>query len=163
RWQHPDLGLLEASAFIDLVAESPLAMVLDLYVLRSAAATLALVTRGAEQRLYAPISARLIADVRAAQVLIEIFDAFRLLPHQVRLQIWRTVARTWVPSLTGALETLRDSGFVIAASGVDRAPDGPTIFELGIAEILLSRDRVAAARVEPDAHRELFDVVARSH
>ena len=49
RWQHRHLGMLEAAAFIGMIADTPLANQVDLYVARETAAVLTLTTRTDER------------------------------------------------------------------------------------------------------------------
>ena len=99
RWHHRHLGTLTAAAFIDMIAETPLASQVDLYIARETAAVLTLSLRDTPLHLYTPVSRRLVADIRTEQYLSEIADAFFLSMGQLRLQVARPLLDGWSPAL----------------------------------------------------------------
>ena len=79
RWRHRTRGLLEAAAFIDFVADSPTAPVIDLAVIRDTAAVAARGVRGGGQlRVYVDLSRRLLADEQLERYLSEIVEDLAL-------------------------------------------------------------------------------------
>src|SRR5438552_6715712 len=123
RWHPRTLGSLQAHAFIAMIAETPLAHQVALYIARETAAVLLLTARGAPSRLYTPVSRRLVADVRTEQYLSEIADAFFLSMHQVHLQLARPLLHHWTPALQDALQSLHDAGVALVLSGAGSASD----------------------------------------
>ena len=89
--------------------------------------------------LYAPVSKRLIADVRTEQYLLEIAEAFSLTMHQIRLQIARPLLDDWSPALDDALHSLRDTEVRLVLTGVEHASDAQDLDEYGFGELHLSR------------------------
>ena len=140
RWQHRHLGMLEAAAFIGMIADTPLANQVDLYVARETAAVLTLTTRTDERPcLYAPLSRRCIEDVRTEQYLSEIADAFFLTPNQLRLQLARSSLDESTPSLENATRSLRDNDFTLVLTGSEQISDAEYAAEHGFVELHLSR------------------------
>lgn len=163
RWQHPRLGLLDAEAFDDMIAETPLANQVDLYVAREIAAVLTLTTRDTPLRLYAPVSKRLLADVRTEQYLYEIVDAFSLTTNQIRLELPRLLVDNWGFALRDALQSLRDAAFPLVVTGLENAADVGRFADLGFGEVHLSRGVTSAAERDPDARRIVLEIVRRAH
>jgi EAL domain-containing protein (putative c-di-GMP-specific phosphodiesterase class I)/GGDEF domain-containing protein len=153
RWHHRPLGTLEASAFIEMIADTPLASQVDLNVARELAAVLALSVGATPLRLYTPVSRRLIADVRTEQYLSEIADAFFLPMSQVCLQIARPLLDRWSPALYDALESLRDAGVALALTGVEHGSDAGALAEQRFDELHISPRLTAAAVGDPDERR----------
>src|SRR5512141_3236356 len=71
RWHHRRLGTIDAAAFIAMIADTPLANEVDLYIARETAAVLALAVRDTPLRLYTPVSKRVVTDIRTEQYLSE--------------------------------------------------------------------------------------------
>jgi EAL domain-containing protein (putative c-di-GMP-specific phosphodiesterase class I) len=164
RWHHRRLGVLNAAAFIDMIAETPLANQVDLYVARETAAALTFTTRGDERpRLYTPVSRRLIVDVRTEQYLCEIADAFSLTTSQLRLQVARPLLDQWTPSLQDALRSLREVGITLALTGGEHVSDAQHLAERGFHELHLSRRLTNAAATDPDARHSVTELVRRAH
>jgi c-di-GMP-specific phosphodiesterase len=159
RWHHRRLGTLEASEFIDMVADTPLANQLDLTVAREIAGVLTLAVEAAPLRLYTPVSRRLIADVRTEQYLSEIADAYFLSMSQLRLEIARPLLDRWTPALRDALESLRDAGVALVLTGVERGSDARMLTEHPFDELHLSPRLTAAAVTDPDAQRAVLVMV----
>jgi c-di-GMP-specific phosphodiesterase len=164
RWQHRQLGMLEAAAFIEMIAETPLANQVDLYVARETAAVLTLTTRTHERpRLYTPLSQRSIADFRTEQYLCEIADAFFLTPSQLRLQVARHSLDEWTPSLDNAARSLRDNDFTLVLTGGEQLSDAGHAAEHGFVELHLSRRLTSAAATDPDARSSATELVRQAH
>jgi EAL domain-containing protein (putative c-di-GMP-specific phosphodiesterase class I) len=142
--------VLESDAFTSLIADTPLANEVDLYVAREIAAMLTLVAHEHRPlRVYAPVSKRLIADVRTEQYLWEIADAFSLQMQQLCLQIDRALFDSWTPALRDALASLHDAGVRLVATAVTDAADAELALGHGIDELHLTPElaRVDASTV----------------
>ena len=163
RWHHRRLGLLEAAAFVEMISETALATQVDLYVARETAAVLALTTRGTPLGLYAPVSRRLIADVRAEQYLCEIAEAFSLTTNQIRLQVARRLLDDWSPALHDALHSLRDTAVRLVLTGVERAADAQDLDEYGFGELHLSQRLTSDAALDADARWAVSEIVRIAH
>jgi len=163
RWHHRTLGNLDADAFIGMIAETPLANQIDLYIARETAAVLVLIERGAPLCLYTPVSKRLIADVRTEEYLSEIAGAFFLSMHQLHLQLDRSVLEHWTPGLRDALQTLRDADVALVLTGAEHASDIRAALDHGFGEFHLAQELVHAAANDSDAMRVLTDMVRLAH
>ena len=163
RWQHRAMGLLEAAAFADLIADTALASQVDLYLARELAAALVLTTRETPLRLFTPASKRLIADVRTEQYLTEIADAFFLCLHQMRLQVARPLLDNWSPALQDALRSLGDAGVGLVLTGVENVSDADDFGAHGFHELHLSTRLTNAAATDPDARRAVSEIVRLAH
>jgi EAL domain-containing protein (putative c-di-GMP-specific phosphodiesterase class I)/GGDEF domain-containing protein len=163
RWHHPRLGTLEAAAFIEMIADTPLASQVDLNVARELAAVLALAVGATPLRLYAPVSRRLIADVRTEQYLSEIADAFFVSMSQVSLQVGRPLLGRWSPALQDALESLRDAGVAFVLTGVEHGSDARVLATQPFDEIHISPRLTKAAVTDPDARRAVSVIVRLAH
>jgi len=163
RWHHHTLGNLNAGAFIDMIAETPLANEVDLYVARENAAVLLLAARGDPLHLYTPVSTRLIADVRTEQYLSEIADAFFLPMHQIHLQIARPLLDHWTPALQDALQSLRDATLALAVTGIEDESDLQGLDDFGFSELHITTRVANAAADDPAAKRVVSDIVRHAH
>jgi EAL domain-containing protein (putative c-di-GMP-specific phosphodiesterase class I) len=164
RWQHPNLGLLDAREFRTLIADLPLANEVDLYVARETAAMLTVVAReNTRLRCYFPVSKRLIADIRTEQYLWEIADAFSLRMQHLCLQVDRPLLEEWTPALQDALVSLKDAGVTLVVTGIADAADVPAIAALGFDEVHVDEDLARAAAADRVAQRTLADIVRRAH
>ena len=163
RWHHRRLGLLEAAAFVDMISETALATQVDLYVARETAAVLALTTRDTPLGLYAPVSRRLIADVRTEQYLGEIAEAFSLTTTQIRVQVARRVLADWSPALHDALHSLRDTDVRLVLTGVEHAADAQDLDEYGFGELHLSPRLTSDAAQAADARATVSEIVRVAH
>jgi diguanylate cyclase (GGDEF)-like protein len=159
RWHHRTLGTLEPGAFIDMVADTPLASQVDLYVAREMAAVLTLSVGESRLRMYTPVSRRLIADVHTEQYLAEIADAFFVSMDQIRLQIAVPLLDRWSPALQDAIESLRDAGVALVLTGVEHLSDAQEFAARPFDELDLSRRLTTAALTDPDAWVTVSDVV----
>ena len=157
RWHHPQRGVLNADAFTDLIADTPLANEVDLYIAREISAMLTLLAHDdAAPRVYSPASKRLLADVRTEQYLWEIADAFSIRMEQLCLQVRRALLDSWSPALQDALVSLRDAGVTLVVTGVEDDEDARNCVEQGFHELHLApalgrataRDAVACSIVE---------------
>jgi len=163
RWQHRRLGTLEAAEFVDMIAESALATQVDLNIIRETAAVLTLRTRDTPLSLYAPVSRRLIADVRTEQYLCEIADAFSLTMNQVHLKLARTRVDDWTAVLQDSLRSLREADIRFVLTEIDVASDVQRLAERGFDEMHLSRGLSVAAAADPEARRAVSDIVRIAH
>ena len=163
RWHHRRLGTLEAGAFVAMIAPTPLANQVDLYVVRETAAVLTLTTRDRPLNLYAPVSMRLLADVRTEQYLYEIADAFSLAMNQVHLQLARTLLTNFTAAMQDSLMSLREADIQFVLTDVDATSDAERLAELGFDELHLSRRLTRAAAIDPDAQRVISEVVRIAH
>jgi EAL domain-containing protein (putative c-di-GMP-specific phosphodiesterase class I)/GGDEF domain-containing protein len=161
RWHHKRLGVLHAAAFIDMIAGTPLAAQVDLYLARESAAVLTLVTRDVPLRLYTPVSARLLEDVRAEQYLLEIADAFFLTPEQIRLEVPRAVIESAPPALRNAVRELGGVGIGLVLTDVERATDIVGVADAEFGEIFLSRRLTDA--ISAEARHDIAQVVRAAH
>jgi EAL domain-containing protein (putative c-di-GMP-specific phosphodiesterase class I)/GGDEF domain-containing protein len=159
RWHHRQFGRLEASAFIEMIADTPLASQVDLNVARELAAVLALSVGATPLRLYTPASRRLVADVRTEQYLSEIADAFFLPMSQVCLQVARPLLDRWSPALDDALESLRDAGVTLVLTGVEHGSDAGALAAHPFDELHISPRLARAAVTDPDAQRAVLVIV----
>ena len=163
RWHHRTLGNLNADAFIGMIAETPFANQVDLYIARETAAVLLLTARGAPLRLYTPVSKRLIVDVRTEEYLSEIAGAFFLDMHEIRLQLARPLLENWTPALHDALQSLQDAQVVMVLSGVEDTSDVRVADDHGFGELHVSRQLTQAAADDPDAMRVVTEIVRLAH
>jgi EAL domain-containing protein (putative c-di-GMP-specific phosphodiesterase class I) len=124
---------------------------------------LLLATRNADPRLYAPVSKRLISDVRTEQYLSEIADAYFLSLSQMHLQLARPLLDHAPPSFIGALQSLRDAGIAFVATGVDDASDVDRLADDGFRGLHLSRRCTGAAANDRDAMQVIADITRRAH
>jgi len=163
RWHHRTLGNLEAESFIGMIADTPLATEVDLYIARETAAVLLLAAVDSAGRLYTPVSTRLVADIRTEQYLSEIADAFYLSMEQIRLQIARSLLAQWSPSLRDAAQSLRDAEVALVLTGVESPADVETAHQRGFCELHLSRKLTEVATADADARSVVSDIVRRAH
>jgi EAL domain-containing protein (putative c-di-GMP-specific phosphodiesterase class I) len=164
RWQHPRLGLLDDAAFVPMIAETPLANEVDLYVARETAAMLTVIARESTQlRLYFPASRRLVADVRTEQFLWEIADAFSIRMQHVCVQVGRPLLDDWTPALQDALHSLADAGVTLVATDVGEAADVRPLAALGFNEVHLADRVVHAAATDERARAAVAEIVKMAH
>ena len=142
-----------------MIAETPLASQVDLYVARETAAVVTLSVRDMPLSLYVPVSRRLIADVRTEQYLSEIADAFHLSMNQFRLQVARPLLDRWSPSLHDALESLREADVAVVVTGVEHASDAQRLAAYPFDELHLSRSLTTAAVTDSDARLAISEIV----
>jgi EAL domain-containing protein (putative c-di-GMP-specific phosphodiesterase class I)/GGDEF domain-containing protein len=164
RWHHRNLGLLKAAVFIGMIADTPLANQVDLYVARETAAALMLTTRHGDRLcLYTPVSTRLIADVRTEQYLSEIADAFYLTMSQLRLQIARPLLNQPTPALQDALRSLREVGTTLVLTDADIVSDAQHLADYGFHELHLSRRLTNATATDSNARDTATELARQSH
>jgi EAL domain-containing protein (putative c-di-GMP-specific phosphodiesterase class I)/GGDEF domain-containing protein len=163
RWGHRSMGLLNAGAFIGMIADTPLANEVDLYVARETAAVLLLATRNRAPRLYTPVSKRLISDVRTEQYLSEIADAYFLTMGQMHLQLARPLLDHATPAFEDALQSLWDAGLAFVLTGVEQASEVDYPADRGFGEVHLSRRLVQSAATEPAAMQTIDEIVRVAH
>jgi EAL domain-containing protein (putative c-di-GMP-specific phosphodiesterase class I)/GGDEF domain-containing protein len=163
RWHHRRLGVLKPAAFIDMIAETPLANEVDLYIARETAAVLALAARDLPLRLYTPVSKRVVTDIRTEQYLSEIADAFFLSMDQMRLELAHSLLDSRSPVLRDALESLRDSGVALVVTGVEAVAGARELAEQPFDELHISRRLTDAAATDRDAGRTISEIVRLAH
>ena len=162
RWWY-QRQMLKAGAFIDVVADTPLATVIDRYIARETAAVIALRQRAAPLHLYTPGSNRLVADVRTEQYLAEIADAFALAPTQVHIEVDERCLSSWTPSIFAALRYLRDSGIRASEVGVEIIPQVDDAARYEFDELRLSRRASNQAVGDEEARDHVARLVLRAH
>jgi c-di-GMP-specific phosphodiesterase len=163
RWHHRRLGTLESSAFAEMIAETSLASQVDLLIARETAAVVTLTTRDLPLHLYAPISRRLISDVRTEQYLCEIADAFSLEMNQLHLNVSRGLVNDWTPALRDALQSLRGEGIRFVVTDLERASGVERLIALGFDEVHLSSELSRAVSIDADARRLVSDIARIAH
>ncbi|MDQ1448723.1 MAG: hypothetical protein QOC79_1694, partial [Actinomycetota bacterium] len=163
KWHHRRLGPLDADAFSEMIAETPLANQVELHVIRQTAAVLTLTTRDTPLRLYAPASKRLISDVRTEQYLCEIVDAFSLTTDQIRLQLARTFVNNWNAAVENAWESLRAAQFAFAVTDVSLVSDAQDLAESGFDELHLAPGLTNAALTDSEARGAVTEIVRIAH
>jgi EAL domain-containing protein (putative c-di-GMP-specific phosphodiesterase class I)/GGDEF domain-containing protein len=163
RWHHAELGVLDPRVFIDVVAESPLATVVDLFVARETAGVIALRSRGEPLHLYACAGERLIADARTEEYLTEIADAFFVPLERVHVEVACAVVAGWTPAASHGLRYLQDVGIATVLGDVDGDDDLDLAHEQRVAEVCTTRRWTAAAGTEVAARAAFTELVARAH
>ena len=162
RWAHETEGMLGASSFIDMIAESALAKPVDLFVAREVAVVLLLHKRANALRLYTPISERTLLDVRTEQHLSEISVAFHIPPGRIRLEVPREIVASSTAVFRDALQFLHDSGVTLALAGVDEPGDAAFAAEHGFDELHLKRS-FSAAHSDSHVRRTLSEIAQHAH
>jgi EAL domain-containing protein (putative c-di-GMP-specific phosphodiesterase class I) len=163
RWHHRRLGMLEASEFIDGIADTTLASQVDLYVARETAAVVTLAVADSPLRLYTPVSRRLLADVRTEQYLSEIADAFFLSMNQMHLQIARPLLERWSPALHDALASLRDAPVALVLTGVEHLADARELAAYPFHELHIARRLTTSLIADPEARHAVSEIVRFAH
>jgi diguanylate cyclase (GGDEF)-like protein len=164
RWHHPRSGVLDADAFTALIAESPLANEVDLFVTREIAAMITLLAHDdTALRVYAPMSKRLVADVHTEQYLWEIADAFSLRMEQLCLQLGKDFLDEWSPALQDALVSLHDAGVTLVVTAVDDDDAARRFVEQGFDELHLAPALCRAAATDAAAWSAVHRIVAAGH
>ena len=149
RWRHRTRGLLEAGAFIDLVADSPTAPVIDLAVIRDTAAAAARGAREGDQlRVYAHLSRRLLADEHLERYVAEIVEDLALADGQFCAGIAQPLVMHPARTLPETLAALRDRGVRLVVTDVGHEHDAADIVPHGFAELRLSRQIVVGCDVD---------------
>jgi diguanylate cyclase (GGDEF)-like protein len=164
RWHHPQRGVLDADVFTDLIAGTPLASEVDLYVTREIAAMLTLLARDDDPlRVYVPVSKRLVADVHTEQYLWEVADAFSLRMEQLCLQVGRVLLESWSPALQDALVSLHDAGVTLVVTDVEQDDDARRFLDQGFDEVHLAPALGRAAARDAAAWSTVQRIVAAAH
>lgn len=161
RWQHAHLGTLGAATFIDMIAGSALASPVDLFVARELAEVLVLRGHTTPPRMYAPVSERMLVDIRAEQHLSEIADAFHLTMGQICLEVRRAALTTSATAMHDALGFLRDAGVTLVLTDVETTADVALAGELGFGEVHLARP--IAAGNQATVRRSVSEIANRAH
>ena len=164
RWEHPERGLLAAGDFINIVANTPMASVVDLAVLRRTAAVAARVARrGATVRAYGHLSRRLIGDVGIEQFLVQIANDLALTNSSLCCEIAYPVVARRSRVIHAALRALHELGIRIVLSDVHGECDVNSIVEHAFDEVRLSPRLVHEATVSQERRRVLEGTVALAH
>jgi diguanylate cyclase len=161
RWHHPKHGVLEPDAYAGIAAESSVGPVIDLQVARATAEAATLASREVPLRVYAPVSTRLLGDVRAEQHLREIAAAFSLSAARMCAQLSCRRVDPHAPTLASMLRSLRESGLRVALTDVESAADVHEFAPFNFDEIHCSRNftRAALAGARDDA----FEAIQAAH
>jgi diguanylate cyclase (GGDEF)-like protein len=161
RWQHPLRGLLDASQFVDLVANTPILPVVDLAVLRRTAAAAARTARnGAHVHAYGHLSRRLLGDLNLTRYLTEIIDDLRIAPSDLCVEIAHELVARTSRTVESALRDLREAGVRTVLSAVDGECDPNEIVEYGFDEIRLARRLVRDAGLDRARRRVAHGTIA---
>lgn len=163
RWRHRTRGLLEASAFIDLVANTAMSPVVDLAVMRGTAAALHDLPADGPARLYAHLSRRLVGDRGLERHLVEVADENRLRPEQLFVEIGQRLVARRSKVVASALRSLREIGTRMVLTGVDQECGVNDVVEHGFDELRLSDRLLAEAATEPSRRRALLGTVGMAH
>jgi EAL domain-containing protein (putative c-di-GMP-specific phosphodiesterase class I) len=113
--------------------------------------------------LYAPVSRRLVSDVRTEQYLCEIVDAFSLGMTQMHLQLTRALVDDWSSALQDALQTLRAAEFRFVLTDVESQPEAETFSARGFDELHLARRLTNAAATDASARRVVSEIARIAH
>jgi EAL domain-containing protein (putative c-di-GMP-specific phosphodiesterase class I) len=161
RWQHPLRGLLDASKFVDLVANTPILPVVDLAVLRRTAAAAARTARsGAHVHAYGHLSRRLLGDLNLTRYLTEIIDDLRIAPSDLCVEIAHELVARTSRTVESALRDLRETGVRTVLSAVDGECDPKQIVEYGFDELRLARRLVRDAGLDQARRRVAHGTIA---
>jgi diguanylate cyclase (GGDEF)-like protein len=164
RWNHESGELLDAGVFIDLVANTPMAPVVDLAVMRRTAAVAARRARRGEMvRTYGHLSRRLIGDVHVDRYLSEIADDLALAPENLCVEVSHALVARSSHAVRSALRSLHDAGVRTVLTDVHGACDVNEIVDHGFDELRLSRQLVLDATRDTVARRVVTATVALAH
>lgn len=164
RWEHPQRGLLAAEEFIHLVADTAMAPVVDLAVLRRTAAAAARVARrGSAVRAYGHLSRRLLGNVDIEHFLVEIANDLVLANSSLCCEIAYPLVAHGTPSTRSALRALHDLGIRTVLSEVDGTCDANDLVEHGFDEIRFARSFLEEAAVDRGRRRVMEATVALAH
>jgi diguanylate cyclase (GGDEF)-like protein len=163
RWDHAERGLLEAASFIDLVSDTPMAPVVDLAVMRHAAAVAArLARRGDNVRVYGHLSRRLLGDENLAFYLNEISNDLSLDPSQLCVEVAHPLVARGSRAIANAMGLLREAGVRTVLSDVQGECDANDLVQNGFDEVRLSRRLVLETAADPH-QRIAHATVALAH
>ncbi|MCW2606326.1 MAG: Diguanylate cyclase protein [Frankiales bacterium] len=113
RWQHPRLGQLPPSDFLPLAEEAGLVVDLDLWVLRTAACTVAAWTDG-PATLAVNLSSATLADPRLLPAARAALSASGLAPSRLTVEVVESRSLVDLPGVVDRLVALRRLGVRIA-------------------------------------------------
>jgi diguanylate cyclase (GGDEF)-like protein/PAS domain S-box-containing protein len=116
RWQHPDLGLLPPSSFIDAAEDSGLIVDIGRFVLDEALAAVGGWTREGEAPLQVAvnISARQLADPHLVEHVVSSLDRHGVHPSQLMLEITESVLVEDAERTLDVFRVLREHGVRLA-------------------------------------------------
>jgi diguanylate cyclase (GGDEF)-like protein len=164
RWQHRARGLLEASAFIELAANTSTGSVVDLAVLRATTSAVVMTSRpGAPLRVYAHVSHRLLSDPRIEQYLAETLDATGLLPRQLCMVVPQALLARPSRLMSDALRAIRDWDVRLAAGGVDANGKLDELVDYRLDELHLDRRLVQSAAFDASQRLVVRGIVGFGH
>jgi diguanylate cyclase (GGDEF)-like protein len=165
RWNHPVRGTLDADTFIDIVANTPMAPVVDLAVLRRTAAVAARTARrgGGQVRVYGHLSRRLIGDPRLDQYLAEISGELTISMADLCIEVAHPIVARGSVAVKSALRAAREAGVRTVLTGLHGEGDVNEIVEHAFDELRLARRLVHAAAFDPEQRRIVTATVALAH
>lgn len=163
RWAHRTRGLLEAGRFIGLAAGTPMAPVIDLAVIRAAAAVVAALPSSSGVRLYAHLSRRLLSDPRVDQYLAETVLSVGLSPAQVCLEVAESLMARPSRAMHDAIRSLRDAGVGLALTSVNASTEINHVVEYGFDELHLDPALSREAVVDASQRRVVRGLAGYAH
>jgi EAL domain-containing protein (putative c-di-GMP-specific phosphodiesterase class I) len=159
RWERTEGSLLVASGFVDLLANTPIAPVVDLAVLRSTTAAAA----RSGLRAYVHLSAQLLADDQIDRYLNEIVDEQRIAPGDIYVEVAQSLLGEGTRAASDAARLQRELGVRTVLSGVDRVCEVNDIVDFDFDELRLARRLVQDAATDAGRARVVRGTVALAH
>ena len=159
RWERTEGSLLVASGFVDLFANTPMAPVVDLAVLRATTSAAA----RAGLRAYVHLSARLLADDQIDRYLGEIADEQRFALGNFYIEVAQSLLGEGRRAGSDAARLQRELGVQTVLSGVDRVCEVNDIVDFDFDELRLARRLVQDAATDPARARVVRGSVALAH
>jgi diguanylate cyclase (GGDEF)-like protein len=164
RWEHPDRGIIAAESFINLVAETAMAPVVDLAVLRRTAAAAARSRRrGVAMQSYAHLSRRLLGDPGLEHYVAEVVQEFAMDPSALHLEIAHGTLGRGSRTVKNAVAALRGIGCTIVLTDLRGECDVNDIVEYQFDELRLSPQLVRGCATDPTQRRIVDATVALAH
>ena len=164
RWDHESGATLEAAAFIDLVANTPMAPVVDLAVLRRTAAVAARRARRRPRvRAYGHLSRRLSATYASTAISSKSPKILRSRRASCSSKSHIRSSPRRSHAVRGALLALREAGIRTVLSELHGECDVNEIVEHGFDELRLAPSLVHAATDDADARRVVAATIALAH
>ncbi len=164
QWHHQERGVLGPSIVQQIVGDTAVAPVIDLYVARETAALSVVAARGRPLSQYTTASTRMLLDIYTEQRLDEIARAYFLAPHQINLLIDATVVGDATMRLRDALRELADADFALMLANVsDPDVDLEDLLQLGFRALELSIELVDASAINPSVRNVVVGLSGRAH
>jgi EAL domain-containing protein (putative c-di-GMP-specific phosphodiesterase class I) len=155
---------MTADMFVDLVADSAAAPVMDLAVIRDTAAVAARAAQaGTRVRAYGHISRRLLADGQLDRYLTEIVDDLGLQPGQLSVEIAQSLVARTSRAVGGTLGALREHGVRLVLTDAGSDWDIGDIVQFSFDEVRLSRSLVQGVLEDDGQARLLSGTVGAAH